>query len=554
MLKKIGAMRFSDWVLLFAVFCIGGFHEFISCALSVLMCIYLLLRLFRQRQLRICHSLLSASVGLICLGYGLTVLWGIDAGMAFMGFLKFLPLGLYLLCLWQEEKEGCILRLLPYMGAVMAVISAVGMEIPSLRSWFSVADRLAGFFQYPNTFALFLLVCELLLLKKEGKRLWDYGVILLLVAALLYTGSRTVFVVFALSNVAMLFALSKKRVRTVLLILGSAVCVAAVILIFAENSVLRRYLTISLTESTFVGRILYVADALPLLLKYPFGMGYMGYFYVQQTIQTGVYSVAYIHNDFFQLLLDVGWAPTLVFLAAIVSWFCKKQVCLGDKIIVASICLHSLLDFDLQFMGMFLLLILLLERGFRAKPVLWKAHIPFKTVFAAMGLVSLYMGVALTLAFGGAYSAADALFPGNTRNKLTMIQQTEDLTQANLLADEILETNTHYYVPYWVKAKYAYSQGDFTQVMQYQNQAITANPFGHQLYEEYCNMLVKGVELYQAAGDVDSARICRSSLIDIQHRLRAQTNRLSTLGKMIDDQPVTELPQELQYIIWQIGG
>ena len=201
------------------------------------------------------------------------------------------------------------------------VITGVGMQFPVGEALFSVAGRLAGFFQYPNTYAVFLLVCELLMLKKDDRMLWDYIALIILSVGFLYTGSRTAFAVAVLANVAMLFVLGKRPVRIALLVGVIGVVLLAGLLALDKNSVIHRYLTISFKESTFVGRLLYWQDALPLLLEYPFGMGYMGYYYVQQSIQTGVYSVVYVHNDLLQMLLDIGWVPVALVLTTLVQWW-----------------------------------------------------------------------------------------------------------------------------------------------------------------------------------------------------------------------------------------
>lgn len=553
-LKSIKKLQFTPWILAAALVLVGSFHEYIACALSVAMSIYLLIRLLRKKQLRVRKDFLTSAVVALCLGYGLTCLWGIDRGMSFVGFLKFLPLLLYLFCLQQEEETHRGLTMLPWLGAATAVISAIGMQLPALESQFSVAGRLAGFFQYPNTFAIFLLVCELLILKKPGKKLWDYLLLLVLVAGFLYTGSRTALVVALLANVGMLLSMTKKKVRIISLAALVGVCLVLLALAANPQSVLHRYLTISLTESTFVGRLLYWADALPLLLKYPFGMGYMGYYYVQQSIQTGVYSVVYIHNDFLQLLLDVGIIPTGLFVAALVRWFLKKTIPAADKIIVGAVCLHSFFDFNLQFTGMFLVLLLLLSQDTADKHLVVKPKLLLKTGFVAVAVVSLYIGAALMLAHLGSRELADTLYPGNTQNKLSILSEIQDLETANALAEEILEQNTHFYAPYSIKAKYCYSQGDFGAVIRNERAALERNPFDHTEYESYCKMLITGIDLYQKAGDTSSAAICKQELLAVAEQFAANGDRLSALGKMIDDQPVLELSQELQEAISKLGG
>lgn len=541
----------TDLILAVTMVAVGGFHEYIACALSAVLSVVLLVRLEKSRTLRFRKSPVMLGVFLLCAGYGLTCLWAIDRGMALIGFFKFLPAALYLLCLWQEEGECRILQLLPWVGAAMTAASVVLFFSP-LKGAVSVNGRLAGFLQYPNTYAVFCLICQLLLLKKPEKVFRDYLLMLILAAGVLLSGSRTVFVLFVLSNAAMVLLTCSKKLRLILLgILGAGL--GAVLLLAAANTqVLERYLTISLTESTFVGRLLYMLDALPLLAKYPFGMGYLGYSYVQQSIQTGVYTVTFIHNDFLQFLLDVGWIPGGLFLAAVAGWFFRKDVPVADKIIAGVLCLHSLLDFNLQYTGMFLLLLLLMGQGkanrtWEIKGLLW-----LKAGCTAVLMASLYLSVAVGLGHWGMCELSDFLYPFNTRNKLTMLSNAEDLYTANRLADQILAQNTHHYAAYSAKAKYACAQGDFSALIQYKNEVFRRNPFDHTEYDEYCRILIQGIEIYRRSGDMESVRICQNELLRAAQMLADNENRLSVLGRCIDDQPVTLLAGDIQYFISQM--
>lgn len=553
-MKSVKSYSFADGILLVSLVLVGGFHEYISCILSVAMSIWLLFRIARNKQLRVRRDFLTSAVVAICLGYGVSCFWAIDRGMALIGFLKFLPLLLYLFCIQQEEGNARVLEALPIVGVILTVISAIGMQFAGIKDLFAVAGRLAGTFQYPNTFAAFLLVCELLVLKKQGKKLWDYGILLMLIVGFLYTGSRTAFVVAILANGAMLLSMVQKKLRVISLAAMGGVCLVCLLLALNPESVLHRYLTISLTESTFVGRLLYWADALPLLLKYPFGMGYMGYYYVQQSIQTGVYSVAYIHNDFLQLILDIGLVPAGLFIAALAGWFFKKSIPASDKIIVGAICFHSLFDFNLQFICMFFLLLLILSLEKTDRVLVVKPRLLLKLSFCLAAVVSLYMGAALMIGHLGDKALSDTLYPYNTQNKLAMLAQTEDIDTANGLAEEILSQNTSFYAPYSVKAKYAYSQGDFGAVIQNGRAALERNPFGHTEYEAYCKMLMVGIDLYIKAGNTESAEICRNELLSAYKQLTANDNRLSALGKRIDDQPVVELSSEVQEYVRKAGA
>ena len=553
-MEKIRKIGFSGIILLMSLLLIGGFHEYISCALSAAMCIWLLVRFGKGKNLQIRKDFLTSAVVAVCGGYGLTCIWGIDRGMALIGFVKFLPLILYLFCLQQEDDLQPTLDVLPWFGAVLAILSAVGMQIPGVEALFAVAGRLAGTFQYPNTFAIFLLVCELLLLKKPGKKIWDYCLLAVLIGCFLYTGSRTAFVVALIANVAMLLSMTQKKVRLIALGVMGGICLVGVVLALNPNSVLNRYLTISLTESTFVGRVLYWVDALPLLAKHPLGMGYSGYYYAQQSIQSGVYSVRYIHNDLLQLVLDIGIVPAGLFVTAIILWLCRKTVPVADKIIVGAVCLHSLFDFNMQFVGVFFLLLLLLSTEKCPKVMQAKPRLTGKIALVAVAVVSLYLGSALMLSHFGKTELSDKIYPYNTQNKLSMLETETDLEKANALAEEILAQNTQFFAPYSIRGKYTYSKGDFGAMIQNERAALERNPFNQSEYEAYCKMLITGIDLYVKNGDSSSAKICQQELLAVYQQFTQLPDRLSALGKMIKDQPVTELSSEIVEYVKTIGG
>ncbi len=539
MIQKSKAIPFSDLLLLAALLALGSFYEYISCIFCVAMGIWLFGR--KGKSLLLPRDVLTLSVLVLSLAYGIVCLWAVDKGMAFAGFLKFLPLPLFLLCRAQEETESKAASLLPYAAAVMTVVSALGMLFPGTKSFFSVADRLAGFFQYPNTFSVFLLVCQLLIFEKPYRKWWDYLTMAILVGGILYTGSRTAFVIAVVANAAMLLASAKKKLPALLSMAGAAALLGILIFLFRGNPVIGRFLRFSLSESTFAGRLLYMRDALPLILKYPFGMGYMGYSFMQQSVQTGLYSVTYVHNDFLQLFLDIGWLPTLFFLGALGHWFFKKEVALPRKIIVAALCLHCLMDFDLQYIGMFLLLLVLTETSCKKKTLALTKLCALPVI-----LICLYFGTALCFSAFALHSTATAMYPANTVSNLKLLEQAEDLTAANRIADRILKTNKVFYAPYSVKAKYAYKQGDFSGLIENKRKVFEQNPFGYEEYEEYCQMLITGISLYEKNADTKSADICRKELKNALILLERNEKRLSKLGKAIEDQPITQLPKETE--------
>ena len=218
LIKRVfGYFTFSDIVLLLSFILIGGFNDYIACGISVALLINLLLKIYKTKCLKININPIFVTTSLMVLFYGLTVFWAIDWGMAIVGFLKFLPLVIYLLLLYQYEGNVKLLHILPYFAAVLTIISSIGSFIPVFKDTFLVSERLAGFFQYPNTFAILLLVSELLILKKLKLRWFDYLAIAVLIGGLLYTGSRTAFLLFLASNFLMILMYFSKKSRLKLL-------------------------------------------------------------------------------------------------------------------------------------------------------------------------------------------------------------------------------------------------------------------------------------------------------------------------------------------------
>ncbi len=543
-LKKIS---FAEIIITVSMFCIGTFHECLSCAISVVMLVWLIYKSVREKKICFYLNITSLSVLCMLLFYGLTAFWAVDSGMAIIGFMKFLPVFIYLSVLMQTENIDGIISRLPLSAAVMTIVSAVGMQIPIFENFFSVSGRLAGFFEYPNTFALFLLISELVAVSRSKLRVLDFAIIGVLLFGIFYSGSRTVFVLTLAANAVLIFSVTKRTVKLFVVAFFGIFAMGAVIfaMVSGGDSAFGRFLTISVNESTFVGRFLYFKDALPVILKHPFGMGYMGYYYIQQSIQTGVYSVMYIHNDFLQILLDIGWLPFILFGTAIIkSIFCGKKP-FYKRVILAVTALHCCFDFDLQFIAMFMLLLLFTDCKSGKQLYSEKCGaIGIVSVTAAVACV--YFGISFTLSQFGKFAEANSLYPFDTRTQVQLLISEEDIKKADKIADSIISRNKYVTLAYTVKARRAYLDGDFASVIEYKQEVFEKAYFAYDEYEEYCYMLITGIALYNRAGDTSSARICINELKAAADSVHTAENRLSTLGAKIKDQPKTRLPDDIE--------
>lgn len=548
--KHILKLNFSSTFLALSILIMGLFHEFLSCIASIILCIYLIVFAIKNGGIKLNLNLASVSIITISAFYGISALWAIDSGMALIGFFKFLPLPLFMLAIMQQnESAEEAFNIIPLIAALMTIISLILSFIPKLHRVFVPAERLSGFFQYANTYALFMLISLIITATKEKLKVIDYIYIPLLILGIVLSGSRTVFVLTVISVAAMLIFSKNKKTKIILLIFAVAAILFSVVYAAITNNFdnIGRFLKTSFEESTFLGRLLYWYDALPVILRSPFGIGYQGYYYIQTSIQSGVYSVRYIHNDFIQLMLDIGWIPTIIFIAAILYSFFRKSANMKKRLLLFVISAHIFFDFDLQFVAVFIIFILLLDiqsgKEFNFKKT------SCTVCLTLLGCCSLYMCIPLTAAFLENYSISAALYPWNTKVNCSILSNDDTAETMEKDADKILSQNKYVTIAYSAKAEVAYSQGDFGVMMEYKDKAIENAPFDYDEYEDYIYKLLVGIELYTQAGDLYSADYCRDKLNSVLDKFYSIESKMSYLGKNINDQPTTELPPELLELI-----
>ena len=536
------------WSLLAVTpFLLGGFFEWTSCLLSIILLILLVRKLRQGKTLRISLSLSGAAMAALPLCCLLTALWAQDRGMALPGFFKFLPVGLFTLLLLQEEPEqrDAALEVLPWSGAVMTLLCLPLSYLPAMDSHLLVAGRQAGLFEYPNTYALFLLLGLIMLATGSQRRWYHLALAAVLLAGIFLSGSRAVFVLLVLTAIAVAIFVKERSVRlTTLVLLPTGIAAAAAyVLVTGKADSIGRFLTTSLHSSTLLGRLLYAQDALPVILWHPFGLGYRSYTYMQGSFQTGVYSVQTVHNDFLQLMLDAGWVPALMIAAAVIRSLFRRDSTLRRRLLLAVICLHGLFDFSLQYLAILLLFAAVLDYDNCCEIKIKRADQRFLTAAAAvMAAASLYFGAVNGAACLGNHRLSVKLDPAYTDSLVALMAEEPDIAVADEYAQRVLELDRYVALAYRIRAMAAYSQGDMANMIQYQKSAIACAPYDKTLYTDYLQMLETGAALYAQAGDTQSTAACREQMNAVPDMMEASLQNTSRLGWLIDDKPDLTLP------------
>lgn len=541
-MKKIKILKNPLYIIVFIIpFLFGGFFEFTSCILGAVLLFFAL-----KDSVKISLDPGAIAAACIPLFYLLSVFWAVDKGMAVIGFMKFLPLPLLVLLIIREpEKMEECLNVIPWAGAIMTAISFPLSFFPWAEGHLTVSGRLAGFFEYPNTFALFLLLGLIILATSPKVGFLHLGLSAVLLFGIFQSGSRTVFGLLILSAAIIVFGGANKQVRKITLIVVPVAVLSAALFALATGSfgTIGRFLTSSAAQSSFLGRLLYYRDAMLPIIRNPLGLGYEGYFYTQGTFQTGVYSVRYIHNDFLQILMDIGWIPFLLFTAAVVKTFFKKGASLRKRTLLIAICGHCMLDFSLQYISIFFILLLLFDYE-KIKEI---SYITAKRIMKAIGVLlsalCLYFSVPTFMQYLDKYELAAQIYPFYTESYVCLMTKETDVKTAKLYSDKVMELNESVSQAYTVCALYNFERGDMLSAMENMENAISISPYTLNGYTEYMQMLETGINLYEKAGDTASAEFCRKRLISIPERFDKAIEGTSALGWLINDLP-PQLPEE----------
>ena len=503
-------------------------------------------------------------IGIIALCYFFNCFYGIDRGMSFIGFLKFMGVPLFLgyLRLLNNDEKRLLYQMIPILGCVMTVVGMIGRFIPPLYSFFYVADRLGGFFQYPNVFALFCLVGIFLLLEKRKEFAKSCRIqIILLLGGILLSGSRTVFFITVFVALLCFWKCADLRKQ---IIIFAVVCFGGILIytgVTGNVQNIGRFLTTSFTSSTLLGRIIYWKDGLKELLHHPLGLGYLGYYYREPVIQTAFYSVRFIHNDFLQLALDVGMLPALLFAVMYMKMFWDKKLSFERKMALLAMLLHFFMDFDLEFVSMWYLLILITDIPGEMQPQSENAYFVKygmymkrvgKAFLGVLAVCGLYTGISMIPRYLGDAELTSTLLPYYTESNVELLSQETDPAKAENLAKKICRQNIYIPETYDIFAILAFQNGDYEKVIQEKEKSLSLQKYNMEAYEKYAVLLAKGINIAAENGEENQVEILMEGVKRIPKLVSEVENHTTELAYKTKDSPDFTLSEWLQEFLNEI--
>lgn len=557
----ITEMEYRIFRLLFfsSFFMFGLFHEYISCIYCSLLGILYAVMSIRRKRMVFYWNLPSLSVCVIVFMYFIVCFYAVDTGMAWIGFMKKLTI-LFFLCvaMQMEEKErDTLLGLVPLIGSVMVVVGVLGGLVEPGRYFFYMSERLGGFFQYPNVFALFCLLGIILLSihsSKGAENRWKLIQMFLLIVGIFLSGSRTILLFLLL--VCLIQGIRKREWRIPMAVIFAVMLVAAGVYVAVTGNVqsLGRLFTVSLASETFLERLLCMKDGFRLLITHPFGLGYLGYYYMEPGIQTGAYSVRYVHNDVLQMALDIGVIPAVIFLGALAnSIFCGGRQ-FEKRLAVAVIGAHCLLEFDLEFISVWFLLLLLAD-GYRGRKINIAAggKLAFYKVLAVvLSWGGLYVGIAMLPRYFGHTETAATMLPFYTEAKKDILFQETNSIRAEKLAENLLQQNAYIAEAYDVLAAAAYQRGDWREMAKCRKELLRCRRYGATGYKNSVIMLSHAIENVGKTGEKELGKELMQEVLEVEKMLEETKKKTDPAAYRLHTKPDFELGEEVADYVRQI--
>ena len=478
----------------------------------------------------------------------------LDRGSAFYGVLSLLAMALFVILLMQTDEVSYEAELcfMPDAACVMIALCAVMYVIPALRELVFSGGRLGGFFQYANTMALYILLSVVVLLystKKADAKL--YVRLLLLGAGLLWTGSR--FTILLSVAVLIYYGISQRRYRLTLTVLGIAALVAVLsYLILGEYATLSRVLTVAEHNSTFWGRLLYWQDSIAIFLQHPLGIGYGGYPRIQHMIQTGVYTTAFIHNEYLQMGLDHGIfamaAFAVMMVTAVVDAIKKRDELRAVMLLIFAV--HMAWDFDLQYFAMVVILLCLFDIKGESKVWIRMDEKKSGLAFGALSLVYVVIASSQAALSAGNMGLSYTLYPWDSVCEGNIMYSTPDDETRAYHMNRIIGYDPYCANAWRLMAFRSSAFGDYETMVTATERYLDLRRYD---MEAYSDMVVMLDTVKSNISDTSGIKLIDDELLNIKNRLSEMEKTTSPLAYRLRDKPDFSLTPEAEKIIGKCG-
>ena len=511
--------------------------------LNIVLLGLLFYKLHKNKKLILTKDIKFILILIWSVSYLITTFYSVDAELAFLGFLKFFTVPIFILLIMQyeysEDKRKNWFEAIGKIGAVMVIICLLSILIN--KDLFFYQNRLGGFFDYANSFAMFLLIGLISTGFKEDFKLIDYFVMSLLVIGIILTNSRSLLIITIVSYISVLiFSKATKKVKmlnsSILLIVGISVVFIAGL--FGVNN---RIATTSGNSSEWLLRILYYKDALRLISQNIFGYGHMAWWYMQEGFQTGVYDAQYVHNGLLQVTLDVGIIPALLIVVIFIKAFFEKNRNVRDKILMVVVLGHAFIDFDMEFLAILLPLFMTLEFD---KKFSIKEMALAKVSTGVLITVYSFCGLVTFLGNAGLYEKANSIF-AYSFNLDKQLQNELDNENVIEIAQNLYDKNKYFINAAKVLSQKEQVQNNYEKAHEYELWIVKNKKYTMRNYIEYVSFLEKAIKYYYSIDDIEEVKKYIDRLNEVENIVNNVKETSDELAYKIQHKPRLDIPEEV---------
>lgn len=539
------------FLLLVLIPLFGGYYHFSVLLSGAALALLLLHAVWRAGALRLPTGPEAWCLYALCGCTLLTIPFAVSAGMAWAGFLRLAAWVLFFLyaATYTARERADILDAVAYEGAVLSLIAIAGFLYDAAVGIDDPNGRIDGFFQYANTWSLFLLACLVLLVMKENRRRLDWPAMALLLCGVYLSGSRGVFLL--LLPLALAWGAHRlvwrRDVKTVTIAAAALVLTGALAAAFSGGLVLERLQAITLSSSSLNGRLLYYIDGLKMLSRHPLGAGYGGYLYLQPLEQTGVYTLRFIHNEYLQAALDGGIPAGLCMAGLCACLLFPRGASPRERAVVFVIAAHALIDFDFQFSAVAFLL-LLCGSGGRCREIPLRRPRLSAALCAVCTLVFGYFSLVYALDFFSRPAAAYALFPADLSLAESRLQSFPDVDSAEPVADAILASTDLSILAWDCRLAAAAQRADLPVMVESKYQYLRLSRYRGEVYEDFAALL-ENAYVYGSDAELIQYKAMAQAVIS---QLEEVNRTTSPLAYRIADKPELEFSPQIYARLNQI--
>lgn len=473
--------------------------------------------------------------------------WAVDKGMNIMGFFKNFSIILFILLFIQynynDDEKKKVFSVIPYSAVFSLFVSVflilLGNEAILLNG------RLQGVFFYANSYGLFLLIGAIILLMKEKIELKDYIMIATLFLGIIITNSRAIIILTILSLISILIINKKNRKKILIVGISFILTFAG---IYSLSQIEKRVDSEMFESSEFLTRLLYYKDGIDMVKENPFGYGYMGWYYKQVEVQTGVYDTKYVHNSVLQVMLDVGIIPTISLISLLLMTFLDKKQSLINRLLLVLILGHSLIDIDLEYM----FFILVIGTMINFKTFEMKKN-KIQSVICVIGIV-----MHAVLCFSGIcfecdnYKMAYSLIPFYTDALQEELYSTTSEEEQLNLANKIYKLNRNVSGMYEAMSYEEQKNGNYEKALEYEKKRLSLNKYTMANYMHYTEFLSNALQYYNSKKDDEKVMNFVKEICNVENLIKQTLEKTNPLAYKIKHIPNLEMPAEMKAFIEQV--